>query len=464
VTALTALLFGCGNHAEGPPADLNGHILRIPAPPTFDGFDVTLARACRQAADAVRARPDDSLAWFRLGMTYEAHVMHDYAEPCYVQAVVLDDGQPKPWYRLAAARERTGDVDGALEAFDRTLALAPDYGPAHRRRARFLVDLGRAEEARVGFQAALAINPDDVSAELGLVQVQLELGRPETALSMLATLEGTSRGSRAFARRLRALALTRMGRADEVGEGLSRGARPGGSDPWMREVTDYKVGGSAVLMRADRMLKGGKVSAAIALLEQHREIEPLNSRIHRRLGRAYGMAARWSDSAASMRTAAGLEPDDGGLWQAVAAALRESGNREGSLEALEKAIELDRNFAEAYLTRAELQLELGRFAAALKTCDLAAENNVNLGTIDVAAGKALVELGRFEESLVRFQHALALEVDLADAWAGCALAQLELGQGGAAAESVQRLEKVEPDHVLLSALRARLSSGEGDQE
>ncbi|MAE28984.1 MAG: hypothetical protein CMJ87_08425 [Planctomycetes bacterium] len=459
--ALTCLvlLLGCGEGAAGGGGDLKE--LSIPAPPSFEGFDQALQAACREAADEVRARPAEARNWVRLGMVYEAHAMHDYAGPCFEQANLLDADDPKIWYRLAISRARDGKVEGALTAFGQTSALAPDYGPGHRRRARFLVDLGRAEEARAGFERALELDSKDMSAELGLVQVQLELGNAEEALRLLGkaaagpAAEGMSRGARIFAARLEALALTRLGRAEEVrGSGYS-GARPGGSDPWQRELADYKVGGSAILMRADRMLKGGRIAQAIELLEGQLESERDEPRLYRRLGRAYGLAGRWQDAAQSMWAAAELEPDDGELWLAVAAARAEAGDREGALVALERAVVVDASLAAAHLARTELLLELGRFAAVLAACQAASAGGVEQAQLEVAAGKALIELGRPSDSLERFRRAVAHDEGCGDAWAGCALILLEDGDGRALGlEALGRLRALDPQHPLLPSLNA----------
>jgi tetratricopeptide (TPR) repeat protein len=405
-------------------------------------------------------------------MVYEAHAMHDYARPCFEQAMVLDAEDPRTWYRLAIARARDGAVDGALEAFGRTLALAPDYGPGHRRRARFLVDLGRAQEARDGFRRALEIDPGDMSAELGLVQVELDLGKAQAALGLLSGAEdrlagqGVSRGMRVFAARLEALALTRLGRADEVsGSGYS-GARPGGSDPWQRELATYKVGGSAVLMRADRMLKGGRIASAIDLLERQLASEPDEPRLHRRLGRAYGLAGRWEDAALSMRVAAELESDGGELWLAVAAALGEAGDQEGCLEALEQAVAVEGGLVAAHLARVELLLELGRFASALAACEAAGAEGIEQAALDVAAGKALFELQRTGQALARFRSAVVRDGDAADAWAGCALIMLGSGEGASREEGLEalsRLEALDAQHPLLPSLRARRDETQGGE-
>lgn len=55
-------------------------------------------------------------------------------------------------------------------------------------RARALSGLGRYEEAEAAYQAWLEEMPDDVTAQLGLAQVLVRLGRPDEALSLYRTI------------------------------------------------------------------------------------------------------------------------------------------------------------------------------------------------------------------------------------------------------------------------------------
>jgi Tfp pilus assembly protein PilF len=68
-----------------------------------------------------------------------------------------------------------------------------------------LLALARPDEARAAFARALAIDPRDVGARVGLARTSLELGAAADALASLDLV--LARGELSFARHLRAAAL-----------------------------------------------------------------------------------------------------------------------------------------------------------------------------------------------------------------------------------------------------------------
>lgn len=72
----------------------------------------------------------------------EAAAMHAYhgdepeqAEHLYRQMVELDPAWTQAWFRLGNLAAQRGDLDAALDAFDRTLALEPEHHRAQHNRA-----------------------------------------------------------------------------------------------------------------------------------------------------------------------------------------------------------------------------------------------------------------------------------------------------------------------------------------
>ncbi len=82
------------------------------------------ARDCATHATALDA--DDALTWATLGSACRLQGDLDAALPALERAVAIDDGQLDAWHELALVREAGGDHAGAGEAFARALALAPD--------------------------------------------------------------------------------------------------------------------------------------------------------------------------------------------------------------------------------------------------------------------------------------------------------------------------------------------------
>ena len=62
-----------------------------------------------------------------------------------------------PHFNRANALKDRSRFDDALAGYERAIALAPDFAPAHRGRAGVLETLGRGDEAKASNEKAAAI-------------------------------------------------------------------------------------------------------------------------------------------------------------------------------------------------------------------------------------------------------------------------------------------------------------------
>lgn len=437
--------------------------VEVPWPRSMAGYDAALVQALEAARGELLETPADAARWMDLGMLFEAHLQLELAERCYGRAVVLDDAAPRSWYRLAAMRGKNGQVPEALEALARVEALEPGYAPAWRRKGWLLLAAGRPAEAGQAFERASALDPTDSVARLGLVESALEEGDATGALARLDGLESIAPSSQAFYHRLRGRALSSLGRFEEAEPELSRGrgARVGGADPWMREVNALKVGESAILLRAERMIEGGQAAAAVELLRGLEDRDPDDPRVFKRKGRALARMGDWPGAAAALSRASELDPEDRGLALASASAMVNAGDAEGALLAADRLLVIDPGFADAHELRAEMLLAIGRPAEVPAAVEAARARGVGTVGLAVTAGKAALELQDFDGARAAFERALALDEGSADALAGRALSCLELGAPEAAASSVASLRSIDPEHPLLSVLEETLAAGGG---
>lgn len=76
------------------------------------------------------------------------------------------DGHAGAWNDLGILRARMGDGAGALAAFDRSLALAPDRSAVIGNRANALATLGDRAAALAAYDAAIAADPDRLESWL----------------------------------------------------------------------------------------------------------------------------------------------------------------------------------------------------------------------------------------------------------------------------------------------------------
>jgi tetratricopeptide (TPR) repeat protein len=74
------------------------------------------------------------------------------------------------------------DLEGARDAFDRAIALKPDYAEAWNRRAVLFFEDGKFDEAVSDLESAIQNEPRHFGAWVGLAMIFEAVGRPEAAL------------------------------------------------------------------------------------------------------------------------------------------------------------------------------------------------------------------------------------------------------------------------------------------
>ena len=87
----------------------------------------------------------------------------------------------RPHYNLAFALSNRGQIEEAIEHYQQTLRIEPNYIKAHYNLANTLRKQGRAEEAIEHYLQALQINPDFVDARVNLGNALYYQGRIDEA-------------------------------------------------------------------------------------------------------------------------------------------------------------------------------------------------------------------------------------------------------------------------------------------
>ena len=142
-----------------------------PAMSTFEpGVQAALESALRQFDSQAGAAADErslGAAWGEVGMVYQAHHLQGLARDCYEQAVVHAPDSFRWRYLLGYLYQETGAYDRALTAYDRALALDPEYSSAQLRRGQVYLALEDYSPAAADFEAVLAARPGQ-AARFGL--------------------------------------------------------------------------------------------------------------------------------------------------------------------------------------------------------------------------------------------------------------------------------------------------------
>ena len=137
------------------------------------------------------------------------------AQQLLADAVERRPENPQLWTNLGIAREKLLDFQGALEAYDRALAITYAQPAARMNRGYVLSRLGRFEQALANNRLLVNEYPDDPDAHYNLAEVLLVLRRGEEALQICRTALHLAPGH-AKALIVSGLALSVLGRFEDA--------------------------------------------------------------------------------------------------------------------------------------------------------------------------------------------------------------------------------------------------------
>ena len=154
-----------------------------------DPGSAPLDRALECAAKAVSLDSTDSRAQLMLGHIYSEREEYRQGEAHLDRALELNPNDPDGFAYKGVHLEKTGDLPGAIECFQKAMRLNP-YHPAW-----YLWKLGRAyyvtrqyEKALIPLKEALNRNPKFKRARVTLLAAYAQLGRTEDAAGHLEEL------------------------------------------------------------------------------------------------------------------------------------------------------------------------------------------------------------------------------------------------------------------------------------
>jgi predicted O-linked N-acetylglucosamine transferase (SPINDLY family) len=131
----------------------------------------------------------------------------------------------------------------------------------------------------------------------------------------------------------------------------------------------------------------------------------------------------------------------------LAACCLKGNEAEASLRFLERALEADPNYCEAWNNRGLALTELGRQEEALASFDVSIASNPKYAPTWMNRGNALRDLGLHKDALENIKHAIDLEPTYADAWSSQGALLSDLGQFREAMVSHERAIELVADRA-----------------
>jgi tetratricopeptide (TPR) repeat protein len=184
------------------------------------------AAAAGAFEQATRLRPEDTDAWFRLGLARSAGGQPDAAIAAYERAAALDPAHAKARNNIANVQFRRGEYEQALAGYEAALAIDPDYLLALYHQGWVLRHFNRNDEAEAAFAHCLRLEPSSSREAVTRLDCLFFLGtlrfRAEDYMEAARAMEQVlaAHPGHTEAHYYLAMSYRRLGRTDEAREHL----------------------------------------------------------------------------------------------------------------------------------------------------------------------------------------------------------------------------------------------------
>lgn len=425
-----------------------------------------ILRSSREAESA----PSDPQAWGRLGMLLHAHRQYASAADCYRRARHLEPHSFRWTYYLALAEAEQGRIHEAIPLLEWSLELNPDDFPAALRRAEWLLEAHRVEEARDSFRRLAFRHPDSALVQYGLGRAETSLGHLSQALHHLqrACELAPDFGGAHYAL---ALLYRRLGKPEEAGPHLEAYTRygenrPPGEDPLREEISRLQTGPRYWLEKGLQLQARGNLSEAIQAYQQALQMDPGYAHAHVNLLSVYVAQGNWRKAESHYRAALEIHPNLPEAHYNFGILLSRTGQWPAAAKAFRKALEINPYYAEAHNNLGALLAREGNLEEAERHFRWALENkpdyreaSFNLARLLMRRKRPLEAIPVLEQAVgIRDEHTPQLLYTLADAYARTGALRKALATARQALELAESLGQAD----LAARLRRELAEAGGE--
>lgn len=397
VTLLLAIAIGTADQALPPLA-----IDRFPAE-ARQSIDAAYREASTHPKDGTRAG--------QLGMILQSWEQWSAALAAYRRAQALSPRTFDWWYLAGIIETRIGRAADAAVSFERALAITPAYVPARLKLAEVLFDAGKLTASQHAYEA-LALAKD---ADSAAPAVQYGLGRIAAAhgdaAGAAAHFEDACRRFPEFGAAHYALALAyrQLGRLDAAQQEIALQQRytnawPGVDDPIAARIAPLRDDARAHMERGIAAWKAGKLEEAIKEHEEAVRLQPTLAQAHANLIILYGHARSAASAESHYRTVVSLNANLDEAHYNYGVLLMDLQRRDEAMDAFKQSLLVNPHNAASHASLG-LLLEMRQdIAGAEEQYRLAMRDDPASRLYRFNHGRALVALGRLDDAIADFDQ------------------------------------------------------------
>jgi protein O-GlcNAc transferase len=398
-------------------------------------------------ARTFKIAPNEPSVLNNLGNTLRGAKRFEDALAAYDKAIALRPDYADALYNRGITLMDLRRFEEALASYDKVIALEPGYAKALNNRGNVLQVLKRFEQAVASYDRAVAVEPGYIDAFYNRGMALQELKRFDEALASADAVialkpdcaEGfNSRGNALGALKRFNVALQSFDQAiafkpDYAEAFNNRGNALRALKYFDQALASYDKAivlkpyyADAVYSRGNALRDLKRFEEAVASYDRVIALKPDHANAFYDRGNALRELERFDEALASYNRAISLGPDKSAAFNNRGNVLQELRRFDEALASYDHAIALDPDYVEAFYNRGNVLQELKRFDEALTTYDKAIALKPDYAEALNSRGHLLKDEGRRAEAVVDFERALALKPDYAEAKFAVCMAQLPI--------------------------------------
>jgi len=308
-------------------------------------------------------KPELALGAYWLGRVEEAHGNKKDAETLYLEAIKLGSSETEivdSYVSLVALLSASGRADDAQAKLAEASAKFPNLAALHRAKGDVLAEAGRYAEARTEFEAALA-KEDDLGTRFRLGETLRKMRLFDEAMAVLDKLQAADKDYPGLALE-RGILYAEMGQSERALEMYNAALQKAPNDVDLK----LRVGATQVI--------AGHPDEAEKILREVLKDRAASADANHFLGRA--LLLKGGATAEAIRfldRATEIDANRAEYYLYVGWAANELNQVQRAEQAISRALELDRELADAYWQRAVLLHKQARTLDALADLQVALE-------------------------------------------------------------------------------------------
>jgi tetratricopeptide (TPR) repeat protein len=253
---------------------------------------------------------------------------------CNIHVASADTMRAATYQNLGTTFQEAGQLQEAGDAFQRALALQPDYVPARNSLGSVLRQQGRPDEAIAQLESALRLQPDSDAARFNLANAKADRGDWAGAIAEYETLL-RHRPNAVDVQSNLGIALASANRPGEAVEHFRAAATLAPQDA----KAHYNLGHA--------LLERGDSSEAVEHLARALQIDPGDRTAHDELGSAYLARQDFANAEHEFRESIRLSPQAAEAHNNLGIALASVGRFDEAMREFEMALRIDSRFDQA---------------------------------------------------------------------------------------------------------------------